>query len=309
MLELYRHRRLVITLALLYLSQGIPIGLAMDALPTLLRQDGAPLQALAFLPLVGLPWVVKFLWAPWVDNHWSRRLGRRRSWILPMQCIVLTCLLGLATLGLGVASAGWAVGLLALASLSSATQDIATEGMAAEHFSGELLAKGQRGTDRRGDDRLLRRRRRQPDPRRAFRPAHGVPGHGLRAAGKPVLRARPGARRPPRTPPDTGRQGQPAALPASAAGAFAAGAGTAVGDDRGIRLRPVQAVPQRCRLGLAGHRPAGHERWPGHGIPRLRRRRLAGQADRPVARFRPWRGARRLFGAALVSAGRSLVGH
>lgn len=109
MLELYRHRRLVITLALLYLSQGIPIGLAMDALPTLLRQDGAPLQALAFLPLVGLPWVVKFLWAPWVDNHWSRRLGRRRSWILPMQCIVLACLLGLATLVLGVASAGWAV--------------------------------------------------------------------------------------------------------------------------------------------------------------------------------------------------------
>lgn len=141
MLELYRHRRLVITLALLYLSQGIPIGLAMDALPTLLRQDGAPLQALAFLPLVGLPWVVKFLWAPWVDNHWSRRFGRRRSWILPMQCIVLACLLGLATLGLGVASAGWAVGLLALASLASATQDIATDGMAAEHFSGELLAK------------------------------------------------------------------------------------------------------------------------------------------------------------------------
>ncbi|HHG5811867.1 TPA: RhtX/FptX family siderophore transporter, partial [Pseudomonas aeruginosa] len=130
-----------ITLALLYLSQGIPIGLAMDALPTLLRQDGAPLQALAFLPLVGLPWVVKFLWAPWVDNHWSRRLGRRRSWILPMQCIVLACLLGLATFGLGVASAGWAVGLLALASLASATQDIATDGMAAEHFSGELLAK------------------------------------------------------------------------------------------------------------------------------------------------------------------------
>lgn len=141
MLELYRHRRLVMTLALLYLSQGIPIGLAMDALPTLLRRDGAPLQALAFLPLVGLPWVVKFLWAPWVDNHWSHRLGRRRSWILPMQCVVLACLLGLALTGLGVETAGWAVGLLALASLASATQDIATDGMAAEHFSGRLLAK------------------------------------------------------------------------------------------------------------------------------------------------------------------------
>ena len=59
---------------------------------------------------------------------------------------------------------------------------------------------------------------------------------------------RPGARRPHELP-GTGRQGQPAALPCVAAPA--AGTGTAVGDDRGIRLRPVQAVPQRCRLGLA----------------------------------------------------------
>ncbi len=307
MLELYRHRRLVITLALLYLSQGIPIGLAMDALPTLLRQDGAPLQALAFLPLVGLPWVVKFLWAPWVDNHWSRRLGRRRSWILPMQCMVLACLLGLATLGLGVASAGWAVGLLALASLASATQDIATDGMAAEHFSGELLAKVNAvqiagvmiGFFGGGAGSLILAG--HFGQRTAFLVMACVPLASLCC----VLAL---GRGDPHELPGTGRQGQPAALLASAAGAFAAGAGTAVGDDRGVRLRPVQAVPQRCRLGLAGHRPAGHERWPGHGIPRLRRRRLAGQADRPVARFRPWRGARRLFGAALVSAGRSLVG-
>lgn len=72
MRDLLEHRRLVITITLLYLSQGIPIGIAMDAMPTLLRHDGAPLHALAFLPLVGLPWVVKFLWAPVVDNRWSR---------------------------------------------------------------------------------------------------------------------------------------------------------------------------------------------------------------------------------------------
>ncbi|ABC21649.1 RhtX/FptX family siderophore transporter [Rhodospirillum rubrum] len=141
MLELLRHRRLVVTLALLYVSQGLPIGIAMDALPTLLRHDGASLRALAFLPLVGLPWVVKFLWASWVDNHWTARLGRRRSWILPMQGVVLACLLGLALVGVGVASAGWVVGLMAVASLASATQDIATDGMAAEHFAGDLLTK------------------------------------------------------------------------------------------------------------------------------------------------------------------------
>ena len=58
MRQLLQHRHLVMALGLLYFSQGIPIGIAMDALPTLLRHDGVSLYALTFLPLVGLPWVV-----------------------------------------------------------------------------------------------------------------------------------------------------------------------------------------------------------------------------------------------------------
>ncbi|MGF6593892.1 RhtX/FptX family siderophore transporter [Pseudomonas sp. 2835] len=141
MLDLLKHWRMVLTFALLYLSQGICFGIAMDALPTLLRHDGAALDALAFLPLVGLPWVVKFVWAPQVDNHWSPPLGRRRSWIMPMQILVLLCLVTLARIGLSVDTAGWAVGLLILASFASATQDIATDGMAAEYFSDNMLAR------------------------------------------------------------------------------------------------------------------------------------------------------------------------
>ncbi len=141
MLELLKHWRMALTFALLYLSQGICFGIAMDALPTLLRHDGAALEALAYLPLVGLPWVVKFLWAPLVDNHWNPRLGRRRSWIVPMQLLVLGCLVTLASVGLSVATAGLAVGLMVVASLASATQDIATDGMAAEHFNGDMLAR------------------------------------------------------------------------------------------------------------------------------------------------------------------------
>lgn len=141
MLDLLKHWRMVLTFALLYLSQGICFGIAMDALPTLLRHDGAALDALAFLPLVGLPWVVKFIWAPQVDNLWSPRLGRRRSWIMPMQILVLLCLVTLASIGLSVDTAGWAVGLLILASFASATQDIATDGMAAEYFSENMLAR------------------------------------------------------------------------------------------------------------------------------------------------------------------------
>ena len=52
--------RLFIMIAALYFSQGIPLGVAMEALPTLLRRDGAGLGTLAWLPLVGLPWVLKF---------------------------------------------------------------------------------------------------------------------------------------------------------------------------------------------------------------------------------------------------------
>lgn len=141
MQELIKHRRLVITLGFLYLAQGIPMGIAMDALPALLRRAGTDLAALAFIPLVGLPWVVKFLWAPFVDNHWFPSLGRRRSWIIPMQIIVTLCLLMLSLTGISAENAGLCVALLAVASLASATQDIATDGMAAEHAGGELLAK------------------------------------------------------------------------------------------------------------------------------------------------------------------------
>lgn len=133
--------RLLAIVAALYLAQGVPFGMAMEMLPTLLRRDGASLAALAWLPLVGLPWVLKFLWAPLVDNHWSARLGRRRSWILPMQAIVTTSFLVLAAIRLSGETAAVSVGLLVLASLASATQDTATDGLAAERFAGPMLGR------------------------------------------------------------------------------------------------------------------------------------------------------------------------
>ncbi|MGK5055079.1 RhtX/FptX family siderophore transporter [Janthinobacterium sp. RB2P8] len=127
--------------AALYFTQGVPLGLAMEALPAMLRRDGAPLDALAFLPLVGLPWVLKFLWATQVDNRWNARLGRRRSWLLPMQALATACLLGAALLGLSAATAPLIVALAACGSLASATQDIATDGLLAERFEGAALGR------------------------------------------------------------------------------------------------------------------------------------------------------------------------
>ncbi|MEG7501459.1 hypothetical protein V6D99_10790 [Providencia stuartii] len=141
MKDLLQNKQLVMTLGLLYLAQGIPMGIAMDALPTFLRHDGGELKVLAFLPLVGLPWVVKFLWASFVDNHWGKRLGRRKSWIIPMQVIVTLTMFALSFIGFSVENALACVVLLFIASLASATQDIATDGMAAEQVSGSMLSK------------------------------------------------------------------------------------------------------------------------------------------------------------------------
>lgn len=55
MRQLLQHRHLVMALGLLYFSQGIPIGIAMDALPTLLRHDGVSLYALTFCRWWGCP--------------------------------------------------------------------------------------------------------------------------------------------------------------------------------------------------------------------------------------------------------------
>jgi len=127
-------------IACLYMSQGIPLGLAMEALPAVLRQQGVALGALAYLPLAGLPWVLKFCWAPLVDNRWSARLGRRRSWILPMQAIVLAALLGVMALGVTRQALPALLALCVAASLASATQDIATDGLVAERFADPYLA-------------------------------------------------------------------------------------------------------------------------------------------------------------------------
>jgi PAT family beta-lactamase induction signal transducer AmpG len=45
--------------------------------------------------LLALPWALKFVWAPVVDRWWWPRVGRRHSWILPMQ---LAATLGLIAL-------------------------------------------------------------------------------------------------------------------------------------------------------------------------------------------------------------------
>src|SRR2546426_5645161 len=66
-------RQKLVWVAALYFAEGFPFGLVMDAIPVYLRLQGVSLADIGLLGLVGLPWTLKFLWAPAVDVWGHRR--------------------------------------------------------------------------------------------------------------------------------------------------------------------------------------------------------------------------------------------
>lgn len=131
-------RRNFLLLVLLYFLQGIPMGLAGGSVPFLLKSHLSYGQIGVF-SLASYPYSLKLLWSPIVDAVWSPALGRRKSWILPIQ----TCS-GLGMIYLGgrikemMVSAGasdgsgvWAfTGWWFFLVFLCATQDIAVDGWA-----------------------------------------------------------------------------------------------------------------------------------------------------------------------------------
>jgi len=133
-------RRLT-TLFLLYVVQGLPYGFFISVLPLYLRQAGWSRTAIGFYSLLGLPWILKPLWAPLVDRFSWTALGRRKSWILP--CVIGSAVLALL-LGPQEPQPARALTCLLLIvlgiNLVAATQDIAVDGLAVD-----ILSEGERG--------------------------------------------------------------------------------------------------------------------------------------------------------------------
>lgn len=85
--------------AILYFSEGVPIGFVWWALPAVLREQSMDLGRITTLSAVlALPWTLKFLAGPLVDRSVARG-GRLRSWILACQVMMGLTLLPLAAAG------------------------------------------------------------------------------------------------------------------------------------------------------------------------------------------------------------------
>ena len=66
-------------------SCGLPLLLTISVLQAWMKEEGVDLTVIGLMALVGLPYTVKFLWAPLLDRYTLPFLGRRRGWLLIAQ--------------------------------------------------------------------------------------------------------------------------------------------------------------------------------------------------------------------------------
>ena len=81
------NRRLAVMLPLGFAS-GLPLALTAGTLQAWLTVEGVDLKTIGIFTLVGLPYTLKFLWAPLMDRIVPPWLGRRRGWMLLTQLCV-----------------------------------------------------------------------------------------------------------------------------------------------------------------------------------------------------------------------------
>jgi len=124
-LELLRtvlSRRMLAVLCLGFAS-GLPLLLTVTLLQAWMQRAGVSLGDIGLFALVGLPYTLKFFWAPLFDRYRLPLLGRRRGWLAAVQIV-----LGLTIVALGQTDPvhhPWMVAAVALlVTFFSASQDI-----------------------------------------------------------------------------------------------------------------------------------------------------------------------------------------
>lgn len=121
----FRERR---TLAMLLLgfSAGLPFAMLFGTLNAWLSDAGVSVATIGVLSWVGLFGAFKFLWSPSVGltPPLIGRMGRRRSWLILCQVVLLGALATIALSHPGTGAIAVLAGAAALGAFASATQDI-----------------------------------------------------------------------------------------------------------------------------------------------------------------------------------------
>lgn len=132
------NRRVAVMLFLGF-SSGLPLALTAGTLQAWLTVAGVDIKTIGMFALTGLPYTLKFLWAPLMDRYALPLLGRRRGWMLLTQLGLLASIAAMASL-----SPSENIGLLGalalLVAFLSASQDIAFDA-----YRADVLRPAERG--------------------------------------------------------------------------------------------------------------------------------------------------------------------
>jgi len=143
-LAVYLKPRVLIIL-LLGFSSGLPLALSGGTLQAWLKTRGVDIGTIGLVGAVGIPYSAKFLWAPAIDALdipvLSRRLGRRRAWLIASQLLLMTTI-ALLALGDPVARPTLIAGGALLVAVASATQDIVIDAFRVESLPEDEQAAG-----------------------------------------------------------------------------------------------------------------------------------------------------------------------
>ncbi len=123
-------------------ASGLPLYLTFFTLQQWLSESHVSLRTIGSAALIGLPYLLKVLWAPLIDRVAPGplgRLGRRRGWMLPIQLLLTLTLAGMSFCH--PARALWPLFATAcLLAFLSASQDITIDAWRIESFPARLQA-------------------------------------------------------------------------------------------------------------------------------------------------------------------------
>lgn len=122
-------------------ASGLPLLLTITVLQAWMKDAGVDLSVIGLMALVGLPYTLKFVWAPVFDRFTLPFLGRRRGWLLVAQVALFFSIVGL---GLSdPANRPWLLAVSAfLVTFFSASQDIVIDAYRREDLSDAELGLG-----------------------------------------------------------------------------------------------------------------------------------------------------------------------
>ncbi len=122
-------------------SSGLPLLLTISLLQAWMKEEGMDLTVIGLMSMVGLPYTLKFLWAPLLDRYVPPFLGRRRGWLLIAQILLMASIILLGFIDPAGGAQRLAVAAL-FVTFFSATQDIVIDAYRREDLTDAELGLG-----------------------------------------------------------------------------------------------------------------------------------------------------------------------